>query len=418
MLDFAAVKRQINGMVSDQRNRREEFAQRVQRAWEQMMVWSGDWTPLIEKIAGSKTSWLLARIAEPAHRVHPRPPRPPQITVIATDGSQIFPDRHEVSDCYLLNIGAVALHYGTGARPLLTSRPLLFSQDDDLTVQWNGRRIPVTPEIIGLKRTLLEMQELVQLATKCHSERSEESQNGEIPRSENRNARCAQNDTGIPTLALVDGTLIQWTLEGKPTDYKTNVLKTYLGHLDTLRENRAPIAAYISAPGSADVVNALRVGLCPYSFANCDFCEYKHKPDPLPCAPMEGVTDAILFSRLLSNIGERSAIFRSASSILAEYGEHEVCFFYLNVGAEIARVEIPRWVAEDDELLDLVHSGVAAQAEKGRGYPIAIAEAHEQAVVRGAERETFYRVMEDTFIRHDMKVRLSLKARTKRAPGV
>jgi hypothetical protein len=216
----------------------------------------------------------------------------------------------------------------------------------------------------------------------------------------------------------VDGTLIQWTLEGKPTDYKTNVLKTYLGHLDTLRERRVPIAAYISAPGSTDVVNALRVGLCPYSFANCDFCEYKHKPDPLPCAAIEGVTDAILFSRLLSNVGERSAIFRSASSILAEYGDHEVCFFYLNVGAEIARVEIPQWVAEDDELLDLIHSGVADQAEKGRGYPIAIAEAHEQAVVRGAERETFYRMMEDTFIRNDVKVQLSLKARTKRAPGV
>lgn len=390
MLDFAAVKRQINGMVRDQRNRREEFAQRVQRAWEQMTVWSGDWTPLIEKVAGSKTSWLLARIAEPAHRVYPCPPRPSQLTVVATDGSQIFPDRHEISDCYLLNIGLVALPYGTGERPRLTSRPLLFFQDDDLTVQWNGRRIPVTPEIIGLKRTLLEMETLVGLAQSAPS----------------------------PRLALVDGTLILWTLEGKPADYKTAMLKMYLEHLDTLRAHRVPLAAYISAPGSTDVVNVLRVGLCLYSFANCDFCEYKHKPDPLPCAPIEGVTDAMLFARLLSHVGERSALFRSASSILAEYGEHEVCFFYLNVGAEIARVEMPRWVAEDKELLDLVHSGVADQAEKGRGYPVALAEAHAQAVVRSAEREAFYRMMEDTFIRSGVPVRLSLKARTKRTPGV
>ncbi|MCS6860347.1 MAG: DNA double-strand break repair nuclease NurA [Abditibacteriales bacterium] len=390
MLDFAAVKRQINDMVREQRNRREELAQRVQRAWEQMMVWSGDWTPLIEKVRGSKTSWLLARITEPAHRIHPRPPRPPQLTVVATDGSQIFPDRHEVSDCYLLNIGAVALPYGSGARPLLSARPLLFFQDADLTVQWNGRRIPVTPEIIGLRRTLLEMEELVRLA----------------------------QSNAPPRLALVDGTLILWTLEGRPADYKATMLKTYLEHLDTLREHRVPVAAYISAPGSTDVVNALRVGLCPYSFANCDFCEYKHKPDPLPCAPIEGVSDAMLFARLLSHVGERSAVFRSASSVLAEYGEHAVCFFYLHVGAEIARVEIPQWVAEDDALLDLVHSGVADQAEKGRGYPVALAEAHAQAVVRGAEREMFYRMMEDTFIRSDVPVRLSLKARTKRTPGV
>jgi hypothetical protein len=303
------------------------------------------------------------------------------------------------------------LRYGTGERPSLISRPLLFFQDDDLNVPWNGRKIPATPEIIGLKRTLLEMEELTRLATACHSERSEESRRFEI-------LRCAQNDKQIPLLTLVDGTLILWTLEGKPNDFKTEMLKTYLGHLDTLRDHRVPIAAYISAPGGADVVNALRVGLCPYTAANCDFCEYKHNPDPLPCSPIEGVTDAILFARLLSNVGERSAIFRSASSVLKEYGTHEVCFFYLNVGTEIARVEIPQWVAEDEELLNLAHSGVADQAEKGRGYPVAIAEAHEQAVVRGAERETFYRLMEDTFIRSEMKVRLSLKARTKRAPGV
>jgi hypothetical protein len=394
MLDFASVKRQINGMVGEQRNRREEFAQKVERACEQMAVWSGDWTPLIEKVVGSKTSWLLAHITEPAHRVYARPPRPLQMTVVATDGSQIFPDRHEVAGCYLLNVGSVALSYGTGERPTLTSRPALFFQDDDLNVAWNGRKIPVTPEVIGLKRTLLEMEELVGLAM--------EGAGRDAP----------------PRLALVDGTLILWTLEGKPNDFKQEMAGAYLHHLDALREAGVPIAAYISAPGSADVVNALRVGLCPYALANCDFCEYKHKPDPLPCAPIEGVTDAILFSRWLSNVGERSAVFRSASRILGEYGEHEVCFFYLNVGTEIARVEIPQWVAEDEELLHLVHSGVADQAEKGRGYPVAIAEAHEQAVVRGAERETFYRMMEETFIRSDLKVRLSLKARAKRAPGV
>ena len=39
-------------------------------------------------------------------------PVPPKVhTVIATDGSQIAPNHHEIAYCYLLNIGRVMLHY-------------------------------------------------------------------------------------------------------------------------------------------------------------------------------------------------------------------------------------------------------------------------------------------------------------------
>ncbi|MEZ4570351.1 MAG: DNA double-strand break repair nuclease NurA [Thermomicrobiales bacterium] len=52
-----------------------------------------------------------------------------------------------------------------------------------------------------------------------------------------------------------------------------------------------------------------------------------------------------------------------------------------NAGNEIGRVEIPRWVSRSDDLLDIVHWIVfSINVEGGRGYPVALQEAHEQAV--------------------------------------
>ena len=47
------------------------------------------------------------------------------------------------------------------------------------------------------------------------------------------------------------------------------------------------------------------------------------------------------------------------------------------------------WVAEDEALLGLVHSLVVEQCRLGPGYPVALKEAHEQAVVTGGDRQYF-----------------------------
>jgi hypothetical protein len=75
-------------------------------------------------------------------------------------------------------------------------------------------------------------------------------------------------------------------------------------------------------------------------------------------------------------------------------------------------------VAEDEEMLALVHTCVCDQAEKGQGYPVALSEAHERAVVRGADRETFYRFLRDTFVKNDIRANISTKSFKKRHAGI
>ncbi len=59
---------------------------------------------------------------------------------------------------------------------------------------------------------------------------------------------------------------------------------------------------------------------------------------------------------------------------------------------------MPQWVAENEGLLNLTHSLVLDQCRRGQGYPVALSEAHEQAVVTGADRENFWELVESSLV--------------------
>ncbi len=411
MLDLYSVKTQIDSMVADERRVQEDFRAKLELALAQYRRWRPEWERLARKIDESRTSWLLPGLGEGLGGGIDPPARPSTISIAATDGSQIFPDRHEISACFLINIGYILLHYGTGEKPLMSSKPRLYYREEEIYEEWGGARVFINRELVGFKRGLMEFTELADLALAAHAE-------------------------GHRTLALSDGTLILWNLEGKPQDFRAAHLEATLAAMDELHKARVPVAGYISQPGSQELINALKLGLCPLAAANCDRCPYREENQlhfsreeidalqgdlwqgrGLPCSPLEGLNDAVLVRRVLGR-GQRTPLYRSASKILAEYGPHHIYYFYLHVGAEIGRVEVPEWVAADRELLDLVHACLCDQAEKGEGYPVALAEAHERAVVRNADREAFYRFLRDTFVKNDLQTRLSTKSFKKRYTGI
>ena len=110
MLDHIATKQQINLMVGAQRTIQRTSGNKLDRAYQEARRWTVDWAILAEKIQRSKPSWLTAEIVEPITLQRARPERPSRLTVLATDGSQLFPDRHEIADCYLINIGTIVIH--------------------------------------------------------------------------------------------------------------------------------------------------------------------------------------------------------------------------------------------------------------------------------------------------------------------
>jgi hypothetical protein len=340
----------------------------------------------VSRIESAKTSWLISSFDEEPGRVYDLPSLPAKHGVIAVDGSQIVPDKNEVVLCYLINTSRITIYYGTGDRPSAKIVPKLCFRDDEMFEECNNRKIPVTEKHVGIRRTTAE------------GEQMEYAIQHAVP--------------GVPIVALWDGSLIRWSLENEPTDYKKRILENYLRLFDVARERGIPVAGYISDPGSRDFVNSMRIMLCDRPSVNCDACEPRREGEPVPCDKIARLTDSTVFRRRLEG-GKRSVLFSSSSKILDDYGEHRISAFYLDSGRETVRIEVPEWVAKNPEMLDMVHAVCFDQASKGRGYPIALSEAHEHAVVRGPERSMFYQAIERSFVKHGAKVSYSMKRRSK-----
>jgi GNAT superfamily N-acetyltransferase len=225
-------------------------------------------------------------------------------------------------------------------------------------------------------------------------------------------------EPSLPTLGLMDGSLILWGVaaQGFPAFVREALLER--GFLPAMERTKAlaagrplALASYISHTASTDVVNALRIALCPFDPPDCDkHCRGRDKG----CAGLDRVDDRMLFAELLSP-GERSPIFATASSVVRQYyGEHKVFFFYIKTDEEVARVEVPRWVAREPARLGLAHSLVVDSCRRGRGYPVALMEAHQLAVLTGAHREQFWGLVSRALEAEGLPAPTSAKAMSKR----
>jgi uncharacterized protein YdcH (DUF465 family) len=375
----------INALIKSEKNVFNELIKDLKYALDEFNKVKGTEDELIKKIKSSKTSWLTAIPIESLNDTKPVCEVAKNYSVIAVDGSQIMPDRHEVRLCYLINIGYVIFNYGKNSNAELKSEPTLYFNEDDLYKEYGGIKTLISAKDITFKRTIMEY---------------------------NKVAECISRVEDENKIAFIDGTLIEWMVQGDPNEQFIidNILTTF----DTAQKFNTPIVGYISSPKSNDFINMLRISLCPQDFVNCNNCPYLKNDKSLPCSMINKINDADLFLKILKN-GERSPLFLSTSHILENYGDHKIAFFYLNTGYEIARIEIPYWVANDKRNLDLVHFICYDQSKKGNGYPISLSEAHEQAVVTGADRDLFYNILSNLYVKNGIKISRSYKTQRKRS---
>ncbi|MDX1978239.1 MAG: DNA double-strand break repair nuclease NurA [Pseudanabaenaceae cyanobacterium bins.68] len=336
-------------------------------------------------------NFSCAEPVEPLDQVTQYQPYDLAHSVIATDGSQIAPSRHEIAYCYLINIGRVALHYGCGSYPLLDSVPEVYYLAEDLygARQWNIQ----TEEWMGLKRGVSEAIALGELG--------EELRHGHKPKT-------------APMVALSDGSLVYWFLENLVPAARAQILPDLLGAWRQLQAADIPIVGYVSAPRTLEANNFLRFQVCPYPEPDCpNYCG-SLTLDQAPCSRFMPVRDASLWQTILQP-GEASPLWRSHARILQEYEEQQIYFCYLHVGSEVARVEMPAWTALDAEKRSQVIGIILAQVQKGYGYPVALAEAHNQAVVTSSDRRRFFGLLEQQMLQSGLSVATTAKEARKRS---
>lgn len=379
MLDLTKLAQQMQGMSQHLQAEATATRHRLDLAQQLVLQAQARQAELVQlrQIWQDRLGFAAAEPIEPLSTRVDIATAPPVHSAIATDGSQIAPSHHEIAYCYLINVGRVVLHYGQSLHPLLDSLPEVFYRPEDLYIsrQWGIR----PEEWMGHRRTVSEATALAELA---------------------EGVRTLIADS-VPLLAMVDGSLIHWVFETLPAEARDRLLPPMLEAWDHLRQAKIPLIGYLSASRSGESLDFFRLQSCPHPEPDCaTYCP--RQVDHAPCHVFAPLRDAALWSAFLAP-GQRSPLWRSSARILDLYGPHTIYFCYVHVGTEIARIEFPAWVAEDTTLLEMALSLTLAQVHKGYGYPVALAEAHNQAVVRGDDRSRFFSLLEQQMIRAGLK---------------
>lgn len=398
-LDLLALSRQVEEAALPLQDAERARESSLSRALSVFSHWQGTVDALRAKVdgCGAHMTFRVPRLRQEWGEVIGPPGLPEDYGVIAVDGSQIDRDRHAGLDCALINIGTAALWYGERSHADLSSQPLLLCKENDLYLadpENKDNREPIEGALLHAKRSVLECGRLAELSQVL----SEEG----------------------PLLCLVDNSLVLWGLMGRrfETYVRRALLEEYGVHLRRFRElaqagKRVALVGYVSKSDSSQVVNLLRLADC--QDPDCRNCEERYPRRQQSCHELGRLRDRDLFAAVLSTPGSRSALFDDPVST----GENaispvEVSFFYLNTGEEIARAEVPGWVADDPALLQFAHATLWSQARLGFGYPVALTEAHEQAVVSVADREQFWSLIESTSYTHRLPYAPSIKSQGKR----
>lgn len=328
--------------------------------------------------ATSGAPWPLPSWRDPLSQVITITPFQHSYTIISSDGSQVYPDRHEGVSCGLINIGTVVIPYrNQGHGVSLTNEPILVLPE-------SFSEAVSSHDLVSIQRQGYELKYAVKTALDLF-----QAQPGEV---------VQQRRLAI----LFDGSYIFWHLQSI-FGFEA-IVHDYCASLAALEFARIPYGFYISAPNSKDILNLVRLQLCNFNPAH-----------ESAYASIRSFTDATIMAHQLA-VNQRSIFFKSSAPVTLLYPVSQQPYFcYLRTASEIGRIELPAWLVQDTALCEQFMASVIDQCEKGSGYPIALAEAHEQAVVKGPDRELFFTLLAQSGIRKNKR---SLKQQHKQRPTV
>jgi len=283
----------------------------------------------------------------------------------SVDGSQIEDlnyfmwNRNE----FLINVGSIIIDYENFFIPYHESKPKIFDsnaikelfREDFAELSQYSKS-----DLISSVRTYYEYDEAIRLVDFIKRE----------------------------DLLLMDGGLVQWHLQDKPVELKNIVVNKISELLNKADSNGVHLLGYISGSRASDVVNCLKIHNCKDNLFRCISCRNEF------CKFLESINDSTLFTLVYPPLDENklilTPIFQSRARITSTYGV-PIYFFYIYNENEFARVEFSKNSIGNVSSFSMK---LKDQIDKGFGYPIALTEAHESAVVSECDKINFERIVE------------------------
>ncbi len=383
-IDFQQVYQKIREIGATAQQRKKTLEERRAHARFLLNLNSDNLDGLRRKLELVKEADPAIRCAAPLNEpldFHAPPPESPlNAVLIAADGSQIFPSRHKPILYYLINIGVIVMEMGTGKSPeIFVDTDLHYDDDNEIATP--------TESQIALRRDLAERKKMLEIC---------ENYTGDI-------------------ITITDGQLELWG--AADNENLREFEKSIIDYLDTLRafrEKEIITAGYVDKPVANWLVRLLEI---------TEISENELK-NLRQFFPLRGVTDLWIFSQILGK-HERSAVFAFQAKTAEKYkNDLSLHFFYLNIGDAkhpvIARVDIPRWVAQNETKLNLLHLSLIEQSRimGNKPFPYLLHRAHEVAVVSFKEQDHVDQMLMLEIRRHDGDVsEISGKQSAKDLPG-
>ena len=373
-VNYQQVQQQVREQVKLAPARQKQQRERLEKARGLLVRHAVDLQYLQDKVsqaaARDKSLRCAIPLSEPINLVKNAALPAVFPVLLAADGSQINPNRHDAVEFGLINIGVIRLQPVQALTPVeMTSCELFLYQSPE------NDSGPLTEELVALKRDFKERSEL---------------------------ARLAAAEPGV-VLTLTDGPL-ELFREPKGDPRFDRLFEDYLDVMEVLASMNTVTAGYVDKPGADLVVRLLELTLYP--------------DEELQKAGKErqlgGVRDIDLFRDTLQP-AERSAIFAIQSSSAEKFsqrlnGHMALHFFYLNVGRVgrpwLVRVELPAWVSQQAELVDLLQATLLQQCRQMgiKAYPYALHRAHEVALVSFQDKQQLQVMIEAEMLRAGLEV--------------
>ncbi|GAB4542328.1 MAG: DNA double-strand break repair nuclease NurA [Anaerolineae bacterium] len=200
-------------------------------------------------------------------------------------------------------------------------------------------------------------------------------------------------------LCFFDGSLLLSFARHMRPNLRRAYVEAVTAMLRASETGRVPLLGYVDTSFARDLVTML------------------YHLDRLP--PTTRLSDGSLL-RPRMRWGDRSQVYICArdDGVLPEYGPQarQVCFTYLKTtaGGPPARLELPRWLAEDEAELERTLNLVRAECIVGNGYPYVLETADAVAVIGLQDRERFYATFQQFAEKEGLVLRHSRKALSKR----
>lgn len=193
---------------------------------------------------------------------------------------------------------------------------------------------------------------------------------------------AAEGSASLPGILFIDGTFVLSFAGRMAPDVRQTYLQAIFSLLAASERHRVPVIGYVDLSFASDLTSMVR--------------EIEDLPDG-------NVVDAQMVATSLPPFDRTPAFQCARGDVLPFYvtEDHDysrdLCFLYMTTGLDRypARIDFPRWMLEEEGLLDRVLDVVRAEIVVGAGYPYPIETADAAAVLTGEDRMAFYRLFHD-----------------------